>query len=224
MKLRYLPLLLPLAVLAEEPPQMYTCDNGSRIEISFSAPDSGRPSATLHFADGRIELPMVPSASGSLYRADPVSLHTKGDEAIFQDGKDNLRRCTRGQAAPVQPPSPAASSFIEVGGSVSYRARIALPPGSILSIRIQGKARPGARARTLVEQRYELDGAQSPIPFAATVDRDLIGKKGQLTATARIDYRGKPYLVSDQSRPLLKDGQPIAADIQLKPVNRPRTR
>ena len=86
----------------------------------------GRPQAILHFADEALTLPQVPAASGTLYRQGEIRLHTKGDEAVFEDGKGNLRRCARGLTPPAPPPSTAASSFVEIGGSIRYRPRESL--------------------------------------------------------------------------------------------------
>lgn len=223
MKFRYLiPLLATLTAHATEERLPYTCDNGSRIDISFARDADGRPQATLHFADETFALPQVPAASGTLYRQGEIRLHTKGDDALFEDGKGNLRRCTRGTTPPAgSPPSPAAaSSFIQIGGSVSYLSRTALPPDAILTIRVVDIARAGAPVRILAEQRYELNGAQVPIPFSATLDRDLIGKKTRLSVQARIEHRGKLRFVSAKTYPPLKDGQPIPVDIVLKPAGR----
>lgn len=217
-----LPLLAALTAHAAEERLPYTCDNGSRIDISFATDADGRPQATLHFADEAFALPQVPAASGTLYRQGEIRLHTKADDALFEDGKGNLRRCARGTTPPASStPSPAAaSSFIQVGGSVSYLSRIALPPDAILTIRVLDIARAGAPARVLAEQRYELNGAQVPIPFSTTLDRDLIGKKARLSVQARIEHRGKLRFVSDKTYPPLKDGQPVPVDIVLKPAGR----
>lgn len=225
MKLHYLPLLLlPLCAIADDEKIPYSCDNGSHIDISFLADISGRPQATLHFADQAVILPQVPAASGALYRSGDIRLHTKGDDAIIEDGKSNLRRCLRGNtppasAQPAQPTPPAAaSSFMEVTGTVGYLSRIALPPGAILTIRIQ------AAGRTLVDQRYELNGTQVPIPFSATVDRDLIGKKARLAITARIDAGGQTRFISDKVYPAIKNHQPQPIDIVLKPAGHAKAR
>ena len=214
-------LALPFCALAADERVAYTCDNASRIDISFSADSSGRPLATLHFADGDVVLPLVPSGSGALYRADPIRLHTKGDDAIFEDGKSNLRRCSRGSVAPVPPAaqSPsnapqASSSFIDIAGNVRYLARITLPSNAILKIRIQ------SGQRTLADQRYELNGAQVPIPFSATVDRDLMGKKAGATVSARIEASGKLLFASPKPVPAIRNGQPVPVDIVLKPAGR----
>lgn len=223
MNLRPLPalllaLLVPFCAIAGDEPIAYTCDNGSRIDISFLADISGRPQATLHFADEAVVLPQVPAASGALYRSGDIRLATKGDDAILEDGKGNLRRCSRGSVAPVMPQAAAqpaaASSFIDIAGKVTYLARIALPPNAILKIRIQ------SGQRTLADQRYELNGAQVPIAFNATVDRDLMGKKANATVSARIEAGGKLLFASAKPTPATKNGQPIPVDIVLKPASR----
>jgi putative lipoprotein len=209
-------LLLPLCAFAGDERVAYTCDNNSRIDISFSADISGRPQATLHFADEAVILPQVPAASGALYRSGDIRLATRDDDAVFEDGKGNLRRCSRGSVAPVMPqaaPQPASSSFIDIAGKVSYLARIALPTNAILKIRIQ------SGQRTLADQRYELNGAQVPISFSATVDRDLIGKKASATVSARIEAGGKLLFASARPYPAMKNGQPIPVDILLKPAS-----
>ena len=216
-----LALLFPLCTFAADTPVTYTCDNGSRIDISFSADISGRPQATLHFSDESVVLPQVPAASGALYRSNDIRLHTQGDEAVFEDGKNNLRRCSRGSAPPVEPQTagqPVASSFIDVKGNVSYLSRIALPQNAILKITIQsGK-------RTLAEQRYELNGTQVPIPFSTTVDCDMMNKKAGTAVTARIEAGGKLLFVGSKAFPVLKNQALQPVDIILKPASHAKTR
>lgn len=216
MKLHYLPLLfIPILAIADDERIPYTCDNGSHIDISFFTDNSGRPQASLHFADETIVLPQVPSgASGALYRNGDIRLHTKGDDAIFEDGKRNMRRCARGNLPPAAPrpaPPAVASSFMEVTGHITYLTRNALPPDAILTVLIQ------ERGRTLVEQRYELNGAQVPIPFSATIDRDLISQKARIAITARINAGGKLRFVSSKVYPVIKNKQAQPVNIILKP-------
>ncbi len=219
--------LIPLALalfasapaFATEQRLPYTCDNGSRIDIGFAADGEGRPFARLHFADEALTLPQVPSASGTLYRSGDIRLSTKDDEAMFEDGKGNLRHCRQGNQPPAGYVAPAASSsFIELHGNVRYPARIALPPNAVLTLLIQDTARP--RPLTLVEQQYELNGVQVPIPFAATIDRDLVGKRARIAISARIEVGGKIRFASAKPVPALKDGQPVAVDLVLQPVGR----
>lgn len=217
MKLALLTLLFfPLSIVASEQPLRYHCDNGTVLDISFFADSSGRPQATLHFVDQNVTLPSVPSASGALYRAGDVRLHTKGDEAIFDDSRGNLRRCSR-QIPPQPTPKadPASSTFIEIRGNVTYRTRLALPPGALLTLVV----RDAARAKTpsvLIEQQYELNDAQVPIPFSLLVDRDLIGKKSRLTVSARIETGKRLRFVSEKPMVVTAPGEPL--EIVLKTV------
>lgn len=217
--------LLPYSAQADDERVAYTCDNGSRIEISFPTASDGQPLAILHFADEAISLRQVPAPTGALYRNETIRLHTKDDVAAFEDGKGNVRRCQRGTTAPqsMAPSTPAASSsFIDIAGQVSYLSRIALPPDTVLIVRIQDTARAGRPALTLAEQRIALSGQQVPIAFQATIDRDLIGKKARVTVAARIERRGKLLFVSDHIYPALEQGQPRPLDILLKPVGSAR--
>lgn len=207
-------LLLPPTALAAGERLAYTCDNGSRFDLDFSPAADGRPQASLHFADDTVTLPQVPAASGALYRAGDIRLHTQGDEAQLEDGQGNRRLCKRGDTPPPTSAPAAPSSFLDIAGSVAYRSRQALPPDAVLVVRIVDQS----RGLTLAEQRSELAGRQVPIPFAAPIDRDLLGKKSRVVVSARIERRGQPLFVSDRAYPALRDGQPQALAIQLKPV------
>lgn len=216
MKLALLPLLLlPLLAQADSQRLPYTCDNGSRIDLSFSTAGDGRPLATLHFADTAIVLPQVPAASGAAYKQDGIALHTKDDAAIFEDGKGNLRRCARADSPPVTPDNSMASSFIELTGSVSYLTRQALPPEATLVLRAQDR-----RGRTLAEQSIALAGQQVPIVFQMTVDRDLLGKQPRLLVSARIEQAGGRLFNAGKAYAALDHGQASPLHITLKPASR----
>ncbi len=218
-----LPLLIPFCVFAGEERIPYACDNGSRIDISFAVDTDGRPQAQLHFADEAVTLPQVPSASGALYRRGEIRLHTQGADAILEDGKGNQRHCTRGANPPAgkTAASPAASSsFIDVAGQVTYLARIALPPNATLTVRVDDAGRPG-KPLTLAEQSYPLNGAQVPILFTATIDRDLIGPKSRLIVVARIEAGRKLLFAGNKPYPTAQGEAPAPFELLLKPANRP---
>lgn len=167
------------AAQASEDHSFYNCDNGSQIEISFATNEEGSPQALLHFADSTITLPKVATASGELYRMPPVSLQIQGDEALFIDGAGNQRHCTRGMAM-------ASNSILQINGQITYRHRIALHKTAVLRLRIQTIENPGVKPLTLSEQDYALNGAQPPITYNATVDRDLIGNSKRLRIIAQL--------------------------------------
>jgi putative lipoprotein len=202
--------LLPGLSFAGDPATTYTCDDGSKMTVAISADPDGRPLATLNIGGKSQTLALIPSASGTHYRGDGANYYSKGDDAIFVDEKDKMRRCTKGDNPPqvAKSPAPAVSSFVDIGGSVTYLQRIALPPDAVLIIRAQDTSRADAKAITLAEQTIELAGQQVPINFQLTVDRDLIGKKARLTLSARIERRGKLLFINDKAYPVkLIDGK-----------------
>ncbi len=218
-------LLLPLWLAAAsghaEERLTYACDNGENLVLSFGEAADGRPQATIHHPAGDRVLPQVAAASGARYRAEPVDLHTKGDAAVYVDEQGRQYRCARGtRAAAVAPPAAASSSFITLSGGVAYRTRNALPPDAILTIRVRDAAsRP---QRVLAEQHYELNGAQVPIFFSTTIDRDLVGKRARVQVVAEIAINGAVHYINDRAYPALRDGQPLPLAIMLKPVAPPR--
>lgn len=221
-------LLLPISALAAEPPVTYRCDDGSSLDVLFSSAADGRTQAKLTQGDTTLTLPRVPAASGALYRANDNRLHTKGDEALFEDAKGKVRHCKQGDTPPATAAAtatkPVVSSFIDISGNVSYLQRIALPPDAVLIVRIQDVSRAGAPARVLAEQRIELAGRQVPISFQTTVDRDLIGKRARITAAARIERGGKLLFISDKSYPVIRNGQAVPVEMTLKQVTSAKPR
>jgi len=223
--IRHLLLLLSLFFCAVAHAQVeripYACDDGSRLAAVFSTDSAGRPQATLFMGGQEFTLPLVPAGSGALYRDGDLRFHTKGDDALFEDGRNPMRRCTRGEAAPPpaaskQPSAP--SSFVEITGSVTFPARGALPAGAVLVIRVQDTSRADAPAFTLAEQRIELAGLQVPIPFKMTVDRDLLRKNARITVAARIQRGSTLLFINDTGYPALIDGQPRHVEMVLKQV------
>ena len=219
-------LLLPISALATEPAVTYRCDDGSSLYVLFSPAADGRTQAMLTLGETTLTLPQVPAASGALYRANDNRLHTKGDEALFEDAKGKVRHCKQGDTPPATatPTKPLISSFIDISGNVSYLQRIALPPDAVLIVRIQDVSRADAPARILAEQRIELAGRQVPISFQTTVDRDLIGKRARITAAARIERGGKLLFISDKSYPAIRNGQAVPVEMTLKQVTSAKPR
>lgn len=223
MKRLFLPLLLlPLTALADDERLPYTCDNGSHLDIAFSTATDGRPQAMLYFADATLTLPQVPAASGATYRQDGIVLRTVAGDALFEDGKGNLRRCTPGHSAPAPAIGALPSSFIDLTGSVAPRTPVALPADAMLTVRIQDSA--GQRPRTLAEQRIAIGGQQGPIPFQMTVDRDMLRKTARLTISARIERAGRLLFINDQTYPVASNGQPGHIDLWLKPATPPQSK
>lgn len=222
MNLRLLPLFcLPLFVHAQTPTEHphYTCDNGSRLELSLLTASDERPVAVLTFAGQSMTLPQVPAAVGSLYRQDDIRLQIRDEQVQFDDGQGNTRHCLLGDNGPTTPVA-APSSFIDITGSVSYHLRRPLPSKAVLVVRVRDLSR-GA-ARVLAELRIALAGQEQPIPFATSIDRDLIGQKSRINISAHIENAGQLLLVSDRAYPALAGGEARHQDILLRQVDRAR--
>ncbi|WP_051216243.1 YbaY family lipoprotein [Ferrimonas futtsuensis] len=73
-----------------------------------------------------------------------------------------------------------------VSGSVSYRERIALPPGSVVKVALQDTSKQDVAADTLAEAVYTINGAP-PYPFELTYDADQLKPGHSYTLSARIE-------------------------------------
>src|SRR3546814_10952572 len=71
-----------------------------------------------------------------------------------------------------------------VRGSLTYRERIALPPGSVAEVTLQDVSRADAPSTILARQTIPLEGRQVPVPFDLKVDR------AQLQSGMRYSVRG----------------------------------
>jgi putative lipoprotein len=204
-------LLLPLAATADSERQHFTCDNGSRIELSVANDADGRPHATLYFADGNVVLPQVPAAAGAYFRNDAVRLHLLNDDARLEDAKGNARLCHRGDQTAAATPAPAASSsFVQLAGKVFWQT-LATPPQARLVVRVVDLA----SKRTLAELQGEIANQPSPLAFSTLIDRDLLGKKSRLVVRAHIEQSGKRLWAGEKA---WKPSTP--ADIELKALAR----
>ena len=109
MTLRPIPLLC-LAFFslahAESDYLTYTCDDGTRFDVAFSADNDGRPQASLRFAGRELMLPQVIAASGASYKSGDAALHTKEEKALFSDGKSRLRSCQQANSTPAAVATP----------------------------------------------------------------------------------------------------------------------
>jgi putative lipoprotein len=217
MKRLFLPLLcLSMFAHAEAERLPYTCDNGSRVEISFSASAEGRRHATLHFSDSELTLPQVAAVSGISYRQDGIGLHTNDRQAIFEDGKGNMRRCQLGNEPPAgSQPTLASSSFIDLQGTISFPPNVSLPGEAKLILRVQDRRQRGSGLLTLAEQTIALNQPYGHIPFMISIDRDLLGKNSRPFITASIEYKGKRKFNEDKIYPALGHGASDEINITL---------
>ena len=71
----------------------FQCEPGFELRISLANGDDGQ-SANVHYTGGALDLPRVPSASGTRYERDGNELWIKGDEAMFRLSGSEQHRCS----------------------------------------------------------------------------------------------------------------------------------
>tara|TARA_R110000787_G_scaffold1372_7_gene5088 strand:- start:5346 stop:6182 length:837 start_codon:yes stop_codon:yes gene_type:complete len=90
-----------------------------------------------------------------------------------------------------------------VTGQLSYRERIALPPGSTATVTLSETSRMGAPAIILDESVMNLGNAQVPVPFSMTIDDRDVDPRGIYTLRATIrSPAGELYWTTDTAYPV----------------------
>jgi uncharacterized lipoprotein YbaY len=94
---------------------------------------------------------------------------------------------------------------VVVSGRVTYRQRIALPPGAVVVVSVLDVSRADAPAQTVAVQRIEVEH-QVPIPFSLSVDADRLDPRHRYAVAARIEVEGESAWRSDTHHPVAADG------------------
>ena len=114
------------------------------------------------------------------------------------------------------PPTPTAKA--QVTGTVSYRERIMLPPGHVLTVRVEDVSLADAPARVMVEAQEPIAGAP---PYRVVLAFSGAEVDPRHTYAVRADIRdpsGALVFVTDTRHAVLTQGAPSSADIVLKAV------
>lgn len=91
---------------------------------------------------------------------------------------------------------PSAAAEKAVRGEVTYRERIALPPGAVLSVQLADVSLADAPAKIIGEQTIKPAG-QVPISFEIKFDPSVIRSQMTYALQARITVDGKLMFISD---------------------------
>lgn len=104
-----------------------------------------------------------------------------------------------------------------VAGTVTYRQRVALPRGAVLTVRITDASR--SDSPVVAEQKIETDGRQNPFEFGLAYDKSKIRENNRYVLSAEIrDAAGRLLFITDQQYPVITQGNPRNADILVVPV------
>ncbi len=105
-----------------------------------------------------------------------------------------------------------------VNGTLTYRERIALPPGSSAIVQLLYTSRADTQARLVAEQKIAI-GRQVPIPFSLDYDAASLDPKNTYALAARIVLGEQLLFISDTATPVITRGNPLEADLVLKKVS-----
>lgn len=109
---------------------------------------------------------------------------------------------------------------VEITGTVWYRERIALPPGAVVTVRLNDVSRADAPATVLAEQVIEPDHGV-PIPFTLTVERSVLDDRTAYAVSARITIDGVLNWISAGHVPY-DPSQPAPLDVLVQRVDQYR--
>ena len=141
--------------------------------------------ATIGFAGGSAE-PMHKSLClASLTRARTQDLEQAAANTGVGPG-------AVGKPKPVPLPAtpPGGANAPTLRGTVTYRERMALPAGAVLTVRLEDVSRQGAPAVPVAERTIPLDGQQVPIPFTLSYNAGAIRENGDYAVRATIRAGG----------------------------------
>jgi uncharacterized lipoprotein YbaY len=109
-------------------------------------------------------------------------------------------------AAPSTVPPPAGGDAVT--GDVTYLERIALPPGSVVSVQLLDVSRADAPATVLGEQTIMPEGGP-PYPFSIAFDPAAIVARNRYRVSARITgLDGTLLFISMEAFPVITGGNP----------------
>jgi len=115
--------------------------------------------------------------------------------------------------------APMAGASSLVTGTVSYRERIALAPGSTVIVTLEDTSKADAKATLLGESRIPIERSQAPITFAIEVDAGRIDPRHRYAVRARIlDPQGALRWTSTQAYLVMTGGHPNSVDVLVEAI------
>jgi len=121
-------------------------------------------------------------------------------------------------SGPTAPDAPVRT----LSGEVTYRQRVALPAGAVVTVTLNDVSLADAPATTLATATITTQGENVPIPFTLTYDPARIVEKHSYAVSARITIDGKLSWITATRHGVLTRGQPSdAVTIVLQPASAP---
>lgn len=110
-----------------------------------------------------------------------------------------------------------------VTGTISYRERLALLPGAVITVQLADVSRADAPAIVLATQAIETGTVPGP-PFAFSIPYTAtdIDPAHVYAVMARIEVGGRLRFISDTRYAVITRGAPTRVDVVVRGVSRPR--
>ena len=118
---------------------------------------------------------------------------------------------------PAVRPAAGPEGGLELHGTVTYRARVALPEDAVVEVVFADGSRADAPMTVLGRDEIRTGGRQVPIPFAVTVDSALAASH-RYQARATIRSGGRLLFTSTTAHVVDPDVWPDSLEIQVEQV------
>jgi putative lipoprotein len=141
----------------------------------------------------------------------------------FTDSPISRRALAGLLLAAAVPATPALAAPRVLRGTVSYRERMALPPGAIVEVKLLDVSLADAPSRTIAETR--VSGRRIPAPWTLRYDSRRIEPRHSYALQARITHRGQLLFITTERHSVFTGG-PDKTDIWVQRVSgddRPHT-
>lgn len=125
--------------------------------------------------------------------------------ALLAGGCQPIRPDAGGATVPTE----QATEMAMLNGTVTYLARIALPPGAEIQVQLQDTSRADAPADVLAEQLIVTTGEQVPIPFQLEYNPAEIVENRTYSLSVRITVDGQLRFINTTFTPVLTRGAPV---------------
>lgn len=117
-----------------------------------------------------------------------------------------------------------SNATASVKGTVTYLARIALPPTAVVKVQLVDVSRADVSAVVLGEQVIETKGRQVPFAFEIPYDPAKIEASHSYAVQARIEEGGQLRFINDQRYAVITRDAPTEVELVLKPVGGPASK
>jgi uncharacterized lipoprotein YbaY/membrane-bound inhibitor of C-type lysozyme len=187
----------------------YTCEGGQKLAVS-----QHDETVKVSFKDHDYLMKQVRAADGARYSDGKVVWWSKGNGGFLQmdsqdgDGEMIVKDCNLQESLGAN----------TITGTVSYLARMALPPEAIIQVQLQDVSLADAPATVIAEEKITLGQRQVPVPFALKYDPAKIDPRHTYAIRAGILVEDQLRFTSDQTYKVLTGGNPSRVDVNLKPL------